>query len=606
MASLTFHNLNTNINPLLSNPPAQRAPAPPPPPVEEPTPAPEAEAEPAPAPKKPIWQASAARPAMQPKKNTGQGVLAATAAKALAGHTRLQKQGSASSLTLSNFPMPGQAMASMLQQRSQDGLLTPDNEKQMNGLGIHQSRSMAQLTCWSSNSRAGSARSVGSSGSGNKVGNSLGDGVGFTFKGTTNFVHPNRQTPRTYNSRSQNASQRSLTYEHEEDHVVVERMNSVTSDGGWKSGWSVNNGSVPGPSVDPDGQPLDEGSPTTAAAEHLAPEDEIPHTIIEEDDISHSRDVSPSRIVTPTDSSSNSSARSGRGLRSRKSSLSIRLRSKDNDDDSSPTSPVRSSFDRALNLLSNNRTVELEDPLTRRASIAAARRAFEEKEAAKDRKAAEREAKNEARRRKSDVHERPLWHRRRPSNAVDSAVDSSEEKSPTYQTARSHSISRSHSIARSNSINYSRPLSPSDDDVDPLSRVPEQDSTPESANFPAYDEQSKPNHSLFTAAYQDDLPQESSGGLFPPMRSTPTEEVEEDQGSLFPPPAPIQSGAIYNIDGKMYDEYGMPIHQVVIPGREGEDTDSIDSRGRRMSKTKQAKGKLNKFSAWGKTRLLRV
>ncbi|PSK34305.1 hypothetical protein B9Z65_8631 [Elsinoe australis] len=609
MASgLAFHNLNTNVNPLLSNPPARAS-------IQAPKPEPEPAAA-APAPKKPTWQASAARPNLQPKKNGGQGHAAAAAAKALSGHSRLQKQGSASSLTLSNFPMPGQAMASMLQQRSADGLLTPDNEKQMMGLGIHQSRSMAQLTVFSNKSGASSARSINSdkSGSESKKGNSLGNGVGFTFKNTTNFVHPNRQAPRTHTplSRSQNASQRSLTYEEEDDDVVVERMNSVTSDGGWKSGWSVNGGSVSGPSTGPNGELLEEKEEISGG--DLAPED-MPATIIEEQDDLHDgerspgRTASPARLPTPpNDSSSQNSSKSGRSLRSRKSSLSMRLRAKDSEDNgSAPTSPVRSSFDRALNML--GRSVENEDPVTRRASIAAARRAFEEKEAAKDRMFAEKEAKREERRRKSDAHDRPLW-RRRPSNAVDSAVDSAEEKSPTYQVARSNSIARNGSIvrtgslSRSNSINFSRPLfSPAEeDDIDPLSRVPEQESTPESAEFPAYQETEQPNHSLFSAAYQEDA---QDGGLFPPMRATPDQEQE---GGLFPPPAPIQQGAIYNINGKMYDEYGMPIHQVVLPGHgeDGDDSSFADSRGRRLSKTKQAKGKLSKFSAWSKTRMLRV
>ncbi|PNS14162.1 GTP:AMP phosphotransferase, mitochondrial [Sphaceloma murrayae] len=621
MASgLAYHNLNTNVNPLLSNPPARASIQVPK--AAEPAPAAPAPAEAAPAPKKPTWQASAARPNMQPKKNGGQGHAAAAAAKAMAGYTRLQKQSSASSLTLSNFPMPGQAMASMVQQRSQDGLLTPENERMM-GLGIHQSRSMAQLTCFSSNSRAGSARSVGSNGSGGKsaAGNSLGDGVGFTFKGTTNFVHPNRQGPRTHTplSRSQNASRQSLTYEEEEDDVVVERMNSVTSDGGWKSGWSVNNGSVSGPSVGPDGEPLTEEP--NAERDDLAPED-MTNTIIEEEhddfdtgDRSPGRAASPVRLVTPpNDSSSTSSSKSGLSLRSRKSSLSIRLRAKEDPDTantSAPTSPVRSSFDRALGMLA--RSGEQADPATRRASIAAARRAFEEKEAAKDRKMAEQEAKREYRRRTSEANERPLW-RRRPSNAVDSAVDSNEEKSPTYQIARSNSMARTGSIARtgsvsrSNSISFSRPLfSPAedDDDVDPLSRVPEQDSTPESAEFPAYAETMQPNHSMFTAAYQEEAVEEA--GLFPPMRATPVDEQQQEGGGLFPPPPPpIQSGAIYNINGKMFDEYGMPIHQVALPGQRDGGEEFADARGRRLSKTKQAKGKFNKFSAWGKTRLLRV
>ncbi|GAM84299.1 hypothetical protein ANO11243_022930 [Dothideomycetidae sp. 11243] len=582
-------------NPLFCNPPPRPKTPPPPPPPE-----PEPEAEPE-QPKKPAgpYRADAARREFQPKKNTGDAAKAAAAAKALAGKSRLQNQPSMSSLHLGSFPLPGQAVDPTAVRPG--SILSEDGSECPTPLGAFTpSRSVAQLTNFNEFGRAGSlkAPSIKSGGSGgkhDKLVGSLGDSVGFTFKATCNFVHPNRQLPRQSRSRQASVAQ-SVGYEDEDEADMVERMNSVTSDGGWKSGWSVagsNNGSISGPS----GERFDIGPD-----EDLDQDDfEGPDTIYEEQE---DGDMSPSRPMSPvrmgTNDGTGNMTRPGRSLKSRKSSLSIRLRSNRDDPDatntSAATSPVRTSFDRAISML--GKSMEPEDPISRAANIAAARKAFEEKEAAKDRKWAEQEAKKEERRRRSEALERsPSW-KRRPSNAVDSAAESIEEKSAANGFT---------ALNNATFINQGRPFAFDEDDesCDPFAPAPasEQYSTAQDALFPEYQETQEVDHSMFSAAFQEPQQlqqQQEESTLFPPLRSP----IEEEKGGLFPPP---QQSQYYLIDGVMYDEYGMPIEDVPPPMMVQDDMSGYaDAQGRRLSKTKQAKGKINKFSAWGKTRMLRV
>lgn len=259
-------------------------------------------------------------------------------------------------------------------------------------------------------------------------------------------------------------------------------------------------------------------------------------------------------------------------LRSRASSLSIgrRAQGDDQSDSSNPCTPVKSSFGN-FSLL--GRDAEPEDPASRAANIAAARKAFEEKEAAKDRRQAELDAKRELRRKKSDAR----W-RRKPSTAIDSTVDAIEEEG-TYTISRSSSRKSA-----------KRSISP-DDEYDPLSRVPEQSfSSVEETNFPAYHDQTAPDHSMFSSAYQD-----RESGVFGNI----------NKGGFFPPIVVAASAQVYEIDGQMYNEYGERIDaNGVVQPDPVDDGSEAEERGRRLSKTKVARGQLRKLSAWGKTRML--
>lgn len=495
--------------------------------------------------------------------------------------------GSMRSLNLSNFPVPGQTISSPNRRSPSVKSDTSSDHNLSTTEGIRTSRSGAQFQCVAgTHSRTGSGMSIRSVTSGGRSlntnigGGSLADSVGFTFKNTTNFVHPNKQVPRSFRSRASLNS-----YMDEPEDVAVERMNSVTSDGGWASGWSVS-GSNSMFASNPFG-----GSASRASSrlEDVAPEDPFgppveeapapaPARIDDDDDVSPTRGASPVPTNEPT-------TKSGRSLRARASSLSIKRRAKEDGDHSpGPTTPLRGSI--SFSILSS-RDTESEDPVTRAANIAAARRAFEEKEAAKDRRAAEQEARKEIRRRRSDTRDRPHWMRR-PSEAVDSGVEIIEEEVDPADTVPWNKPS-------------SRSISPADDDsCDPLAKRPGQDAhaaAPEDANFPDY-HQPGPDHSMFSSAYLDKAqdsavfpPPQRESALFPPMRY--------DEG---PSQAAIQ--AVYEIDGVLYDEYGEPVSG--DPAQFIEPDDGTQERGRRLSKTKVAMGKLSKFSAWGKTRMLRV
>ncbi|KAF2153137.1 hypothetical protein K461DRAFT_293422 [Myriangium duriaei CBS 260.36] len=582
-------------NPLGCNPPP-RPKTPPPPPEPEP--------EPEPVPKGP-YRANAARLEFQPKKNTGDAAKAAQAAKALNGTGRGGNlKANPSYLTLSAFPVPGQAMDPSVVPVITDEEEVDDAATIVSSI-MPGSRSVAQLTNFNEYGKVGSTapslKSGGSGGKHDKLIGSLGEGVGFTFKATCNFVHPNRQLPRTATRSRQPSMASSVNFDNQDEADLVERMNSVTSDGGWKSGWSVagsQNGSFSGPSPSAEGR-FDWDNNDD---DDLAPE-EAPATIYEEqeeDDLSPSRSMSPVRIGT---NDSNNSSRSARSLKSRKSSLSMRMRANRDDPDtantSAPTSPIRTSFDRALSML--GKSYEPEDPMSRAANIAAARRAFEEKEAAKDKRWAEYEAKKEERRRRSEA--------RRPSNAVDSASESFEEKL----------MAAGFGTAFSNTQFINRFEEEEDNDsCDPFSPGPEQQyTTAQDTLFPAYEENEEsdeyyvprnksvhrdvPMYQEYDFSQFQEQSQEETG-LFPPLRTAM--EQEEDKG-LFPPPLqPVHQAQYYVIDGQTYDEYG---ELVEMPQEQADDMMGYsDASGRRLSKTKQAKGQINKFSAWGKTRMLRV
>ena len=716
---LTLHSLNIGVNPtsrlsnpLFSNPPDTDSLAD----LSHAAPfqqfSANANDQPAPAPSAPIkkagWQAVAARPQNKPKKNTGQAALIAHASKTIPvlsrpklqtrssssnsvqttsssfAHFSHQKGLSTSSLNLAKFPLPGggngAAQAAGVQEisslndkfrelqrkmsftRSDESKLDlslsiAENERNT-GLGIQPSHSsMAEFT------RASSARSVNSNKSAPRStsGNSLGDNVGFSFKNTTNFVHPHRQTPRAFTplSRSRAPSQNSLnslTYENEDDDVAVERMNSVTSDGGWKSGWSMN-GSVSGSFSGPAGEPMmgrrssvDHMAGRRSSVDHmLARRSSMDHMMgrraseapslarkpsvapVAEDDGSEDEyepmgniheeeqnndtdtrlgphyDESPGHVSDPStrqlghsdgymggpsetestdvsqdpqgndssnDSQTNLSIRSHRSLkslRSVKSSfdlVSSRTRSRANTgmSDSSPTSPVRSSFDKAFGFI-NRAAAEPEDSVQRTASIAAARRAFEEKEAAKERKLEKKEAEREERRRRRSEAGSVRSHTwRKPSNAVDSHLDAAFEentKTTTHFPVQHHSKHAESGIFSNVDFGAAR----ADGQVH------------ESAHFPVYEE-----------------------GLFPPP--APQQGATEQPAGLWPPPS---QGQVYSIGGRLFDEYGMPLEegQAGQGGAEGQEQEVVDKSGR-TSNAAKAKGKFIKFSAWSKTRMLRV
>lgn len=125
--------------------------------------------------------------------------------------------------------------------------LTSEENERNTGLGIHNSYSMA--TSVTTESRRPSYVAKNNTGwqystTGVGIGNSLGDNVGFAFKNTTAFVHPHRLTPSKYGvSRSRQHSYVTTTYSDELDEDYAERMNSHTSDGGWKMNWNMVNGS---------------------------------------------------------------------------------------------------------------------------------------------------------------------------------------------------------------------------------------------------------------------------------------------------------------------------------------------------------------------------
>jgi len=686
--TLAMHDLSTSINPdLADKPPRPQSIRD----QEEKVPEPEVKKS------KQPWQANVARPGYYPRKNQSELAIAAHAAREMTpgvsstpsrvqaatfssnpaqersetaaqsqtqGQTpttpqtptmqntartprsqRSGKQNVASTMSLSNFPVPGQSIESK-SHRNASGEWNVENGP---GLGIQPSRSLANLPGYSDRHdqpRSKSpSRSIASTNSIAKSQscNSLGDTIGFTFKTTTNFVHPNRQFPRAMTpmsrelSASRRRSGRSSASFDEDPTEMAERMNSITSDGGWKSGWSVS-GLLATPSAELEEDPLTAVMrDISQVSGEVAPDDDHEPTIVEQDednnDITPSMDwpqplrlgataesLSPVKIIattitqespiistspsrnlissTPTDSAF--ASHFGKALKSRASSISLRLRNRDDADsnsESAPSSPLKGQFrlERALSVISRKDKDELEDPITRRASITAARRAFEEKEAAKDRKFAEQEAKKVVGRRESSAHER-VW-RRKLSNAVDSAIDSSGDKP-------NGGLSLGMSFVMNNG-NVSQPITPANEyHVDPFVTTQTRETVQDTTDFPTYKESLHPNANdlLFNPKYREEAFTQST--LFPPIR-TPTEEAS---GMLFPAP-PAAGPTVYNIDGKLFDEYGMPINTHALDDHLQHDKADVnldDNNSRQLSVAKQAKGKLHKFSAWSKTRLLRV
>ena len=639
-------------------------------------------AEPAPdaKPKRVPWKVVAARPANAPRKNGGQAFLAARAARTntstytSAGPKIVHREISNASLkdtalggsviTLSNFPAPGNASSvpevatlnekfkglqrKMSFTKPDDtkidlSLTTAENEKNT-GLGLQPSCS---LTDTNGTTRPPSVLSMHSAKSLPRTtsGNSLGDGVGFTFKNTNNFVHPSIKQPRQFTplSRSRRPSEADSAYENEEDDIAVERMNSVTSDGGWASGWSMNgsqNGSFSGPSGDPYARRASE-APSLARRPSVAPvaedddyEDDYDgraHEVIhedyhfgefpgKEDELleQSTADVSPEESAETSDvpqeedwplSATSSTfpadvhgSQADLSLGSHKSNDSSSLEPEHDtlsheDTDklsTSSSSPVRETVEKAKDFLS--RPTEPEDAEQRAANIAAARKAFEDKEAAKDRKEEEKEAaRQERRRRRSEatasVHSR-VW--RRTSVAFDSPVDDTfdEKLKAALPAALSRKASES-KIGVFGSVDYDQ-SHPKTTRASVSRR--ESEHAPDSAQFPTYKESSAaPSRRTSRASHR--------GSVRPAIPEFESEsELENEPSMLWPPPA---GGQIYNIDGKFYDEFGMEVTGAGTP-KEEKTPESDSPRSDSDTAKGKAKGKFIKFSAWSKTRMLRV
>ena len=521
-----------------------------------------------PAARKEPWRANASRKDL-PKRNLGEAAIAARAAKAYAATAKAQA--STSSLQLPNFPVPGQVVRCGSVKSNADSAWTST-------LSQTASTSVLQLSNFNEfgrppSTKAPSIRTTASA----KVVSSLGEGVGFTFKATCNFVHPNRQLPRSNNRLSMRSSVRSSArsvnlYQEETETAMAQRMNSVTSDGGWKSHWSVSGSSR---------LSLDAGSGAERPVSIHS--DVAPDEILARDDKS---DAIPEEQEDPVCGSLRSSRSSQLSptTRSRKSSLSIRLRHEDSDP---TTPPSRSSLDRALGLLIKE--AEPEDANDRASKIQAARKAFNEKEAAKDRKWAEQEAKKEEKRRRSETpSNRTATWVHRPSNAADAL-----ERSSSW-------VRRSSSVLDTPACTSSQARGPSNPVDSPVESLAE---SPHSLKL-----------SLSTSHRSKFLEDDAPGG--PLDRTASAEdaafpaycEVSEGRRPVFAPvfeePAVIQPskvhGQFYQVDSTWYDEYGAE-----VPLEKQKTLQSEQSR-RSLSVTKQAKGRMSKLTAWGKTRMLRA
>jgi len=651
------------------------------------------------------WTAVAARPHNGAKRNQGEAYLAARAAKegnssgnssaARSLHREVSQASLAtkdftSNISLSTFPTVPQVgvetstindklrnlqrKMSFTRDESSSGkidlgLTSAENER-LTGLPIQQSRSMADLPTMN---RVASDRSLRSLKVGNTSGNSLGEKVGFTFKTTTGFVHPNQKTPSRFttplNQSEDNSQHTSMAWEdEEEDHeAAVERLNSVTgSDGGWQSGWSMN-GSNPSFSLEPGmRRPSEATSLARRPSVAPVPEDFAPTEnaytsssdgIEEEqegeyqDGSSSSHDsfgraastespvetqdgeISPVSATSSVSSESHEARPAPLRINTRLSLAESALFSNpptfgsnqptspirnSQTNFSYPTSPIYASSDRAASVIS--RDLEPEDPLERSASIAAARKAFEEKEAAKEIKHQRNQAATEERRRRrseaaQSMHAR-IWRRestsRRPSIAmVDSFEDEEADGFPSAPVplsrktsdaivhTRKPSDSRKASDARDHSRKPSDPAAhnrkPSDSrrssdaqrsgsgnsvfsNVD-FSGSKDVEAERESAFFPPYESEEKSSYTYNARKSSHAMPAQS-----------------QEPAGLWPPPS---TGAVYNIAGKLYDEYGMSVSQF------GEEEATPRSQSSEKVKGKP-KDKLIKFSAWSKTRLLRA
>jgi len=636
---------------------------------------------PAPAPPKRVpWTAVAARPHNGAKRNQGEAFLAARAVKE-GYHSRdssrestprsltrevsgisLGQKDFTSNISLSTFPTVPQIGVEAvtineklrnLQRKmsfSKDdtssskldlGLTSAENQR-LTGLSLHQSRSMADIPTLN---RAPSDRSLRSLKVSNTSGNSLGEKVGFTFKTTTGFVHPNQKTPSRFTTpltQSESNSQHTsgAWEDEEEDHeAAVERLNSVNgSDGGWQSGWSMN-GSNPSFSLEGGRRPSEATSLARRPSVAPVPEDfgpyenayasgsddieEEPETMNESSTSSESfcfidngetqdGEISP---VSTTNSHSDEVERSRPAPLRINTRLSLAESALFSNPPTAfknatsptrtsvtnfsyPTSPTYASSDRAQSIIS--RTTDQEDDVERTASIAAARKAFEEREAAKEIKHQKNQAATEERRRRrseaaQSMHAR-IWRResttsRRPSIAmVDSATEEETDILPVSLSRKPSdlTIHRKASESRKTSDAHSRkPSATGNGMFSPVdfSQNKENDEERESAYFPPYETQDSR-----TSAYTHTNKARASSHAMPaPM------QLQAEPAGLWPPPA---QGAVYNIAGKLYDEYGMSVSQF------GEDEMTPRSE---QEKTKgKPKDKLIKFSAWSKTRLLRA
>jgi len=646
----------------------------------------EAQAPPPAPPKRVPWTAVAARPHNGAKGNQGEAYLAARRIKE--GHSTresstppksVQREVSTASLgqkdftsniSLSTFPTVPQigVEASTINDKLRNlqrkmsftrddtssgkidlGLTSAENQR-LTGLPLQQSRSMADIPTLN---RAASDRSLRSLKVSNTSGNSLGEKVGFTFKTTTGFVHPNQKTPSRFTTpltQSETNSQHTSgawedEEEDEEDHeVAVERLNSVTgSDGGWQSGWSMN-GSNPSISQQSGRRPSEATSLARRPSVAPVPEDFGPYEnaytsgsddIEEEPEYQNACSSSHESFRLPDNSESPAEAHDGQispdsatSVQSDQADQSrpapLRLNTRLSLAESAlfsnpptpfnnpasptrtsltnfsyPTSPIYASSDRAQSVVS--RDIEHEDDAERTASIAAARKAFQEKEAAKEIKHQKNQAATEERRRRrseaaQSMHAR-IWRRestsRRPSIAmVDSAADEEADVYPPVPVSLSRKasdavIQRKASDSRKASDAHSRKPSASGNGIFnavDFSQNKESEAERESAFFPPYESQDSR-----ASAYTHN-PRASSHAM--PAPSLP----QTEPAGLWPPPA---QGATYNIAGKLYDEYGMSVSQF------GEEEMTPRSESSEKAKAKP-KDKLIKFSAWSKTRLLRA
>lgn len=347
--------------------------------------------------------------------------------------------------------------------------LTSEENERNTGLGIHAVNSN------SPSRRVSFSRSVMSNGS-SAARTHLADNVGFSFKNTTNFVHPHRQTPRTFSthsSRSRTQSYATGMYSDEADEDYAERMNSVAgSDGGWKSGWNMRETGSGSNSIASGGDmpqmdfpmPNALGNQRRSRASDMLDDAGVEDLAPVKEDISPS--ASPPRAVStliseeaeldplsgPKSSGSDNNVSSSQNAPSMAMAMAVAiatqqrrpssLLSQDSSADLSPgagpqssastnhsngsqkrSSGTSSPFEKAFGLLNKEKDSDPEDAASRAASIRAARAAFEEREAAKNRKIADRHAKRDAwLRRKSETVDW-LARRRKPSIAVDSAID---------------------------------------------------------------------------------------------------------------------------------------------------------------------------------------
>lgn len=194
------------------------------------------------------------------------------------------------------------------------------------------------------------------------VGNSiLGDDFSMSFKSTTSFVHPMRQQPRTYHTPA--ASIRSRRSQNMRSTVNFDDEVEPIAENKTRDTW----------------QPQ---RPESKLSSRLPYEDVAP------DEHSHAEDTVGALTNLYDITQSSASLRKSESISSLRSIGLARRRTSNTELPTSPTSR-RTSVDKALGFLT--RPSEPEDPAVRRASIVAARRAFEEKELAKERKRQEAE-----------------------------------------------------------------------------------------------------------------------------------------------------------------------------------------------------------------------